>query len=25
MSEARLDLPNIDAALFQQPDAEHLF
>ncbi|MGV8534097.1 NAD(P)H-dependent oxidoreductase, partial [Pseudomonas aeruginosa] len=25
VSEARLDLPNIDAALFQQPDAEHLF
>lgn len=25
MSESRLDLPNIDAALFQQPDTEHLF
>ena len=25
MSESRLDLPNIDAALFQQPDIEHLF
>ena len=25
MSESRLDLPNIDTALFQQPDTEHLF
>ena len=25
VSESRLDLPNIDAALFQQPDTEHLF
>lgn len=25
VSESRLDLPNIDTALFQQPDTEHLF
>jgi len=25
VSESRLDLPNIDAALFQPPDTEHLF
>lgn len=25
VSESRLDLPNLDAALFQQPDAERLF
>ncbi|EDN6734955.1 arsenical resistance protein ArsH [Salmonella enterica] len=25
MSESRLDLPNIDTALFHQPDTEHLF